>query len=699
MKRATRTASPPTTTEVSTDEKNQITRSPASPSNETSTPPKKKISRKQLINALNHINFQDRTLTVVFKHIKHPRTHAIAVQPLPCQDRRLTCSWAESVDIDRLMESYQFQRLFVPKGQQLLEVVPELKSISEKQVVFILPEMCFEISERKIHRYRCKGIAVYMFQNGALFYGELVDYGAFQFRIAIRKTAPQNYRWIDVATNVTIVFTKGRDTIYSGECRIVDQDHGQHLRHLILEPTTRQIRRFAAREFRSTRQNLSPSPDVVFQHPLFPKHITLKIFNISGSGFSVEEEEHLAVLLPGMIIPDAELCFSDGSSARCMVQVVYSKPHHEGPGGPVLRCGLAVLDMGVEDHIKLLALLHQASDANAYLCNKVDMEALWDFFFETGFIYPQKYEFIQSNKDQIKATYEKLYHQSPSIASHFIYQESGRILAHMAMIRFYETSWLIHHHAAIQSSQHRGGLMVLSQVGRFINDSHRLNSMRMDYVFCYYRPDNKFPNHVFGGTARHIKNPQRCSVDTFAYFHYKTDNGQDASLPNNWTLSPATPTDLLDLQTFYENRSGGLMLKGLHLGSDQVNIRELTNEFDRIGLKRDRHILALRRHDKLCALVVVNVADLGLNMSDLTNCVNFFVTYGIHLTHEVIQTTIASVSHYLKMREIPVLFYPRKAADQAGVDYEKSYCLWVLCTQNTDYYFRFVKRLLKFIKS
>jgi len=191
MKRATRTALPPTNTEVSRDEKNQITSSPATPPETVNSTPQKKISRKQLINALNHINFQDSTLTVVFQHTKHPRTLAIAVQPLPCHDQRLTCSWAESVVIDRLMESYQFQRLFVPKGQQLLEVVPELKSISEKQVVFILPEMCFEIGERKIHRHQCKDIAVYLFQNGALFYGELVDYGAFQFRIAIRKAPPQ----------------------------------------------------------------------------------------------------------------------------------------------------------------------------------------------------------------------------------------------------------------------------------------------------------------------------------------------------------------------------------------------------------------------------------------------------------------------------------------------------------------------------
>jgi hypothetical protein len=699
MKQAPRNATLAPTTEVCSNEKAYITDPTSPPSDSIDTAKHKTLGRRQLINKLNHINFLDRTITVVFKHNKYPRTLAIPAQPLPCHDSRLTCNWAEGVDIEQLMESYTFQAFFLPKDQQLIEVEPALKSISEKQVVFILPDACREISERRINRYQCVGVSVYMFQNGALFYGELIDYGAYQFRIAVRKTPPQTYRWIDPNSPVNIVFTKQQHTLYSGECRIVKQDQGVDLRHITLEPIHRQIRRFPPREFRSSRQKLSPSPDVVFTHPLFPKTINLKVYDISGSGFSVKEYDHLAVLLPGLIIPDLEICFSDGSTVRCMVQVVFTRPQGTDHDGDKLRCGLAILDMAVEDHIKLLALLHQASDANSYLCHKVDMDSLWDFFFDTGFIYPQKYEFIQANKDKIKATYEKLYQLNPSIAGHFIYQENGRILAHMAIVRFYEKSWLIHHHAAVRSAYNRGGLMVLNQVGRFINDSYRLNSMNMDYVFCYFRPENKFPSHVFGGTARNINNPQICSTDMFAYFHHTPTRGDSIEMPGAWQLAPASEEDLLDLKTDYDSRSGGLMLRGLHLLPDQVDASNSAQNYHRIGLKRDRHLYALRHREKLCAIVVVNVADLGLNMSDLTNSVKLFVVHGKHLTHEVVDMTIDAVSGHLELEDIPVLFYPREAADHAGIDYEKSYCLWVYDThRNIDHYYRFLKRLLKFIQ-
>lgn len=700
MKRAPDNALPPPTAEVSHAEKEQITGSAASASAAEDTTRSIKVSQKQLINKLNHINFSDHAITIVFQHVKYPRTLTLSAHPLPCNDQKLVCKWNERVDVEQLMETYQFVCFYLPKDQQLLEVKPELKTISETQIVFVLPPMCHEVSERKTYRHQCRDISIFMFQNSVMFCGELIDYGAMQFRIRVSKTAPQTFRWIDNHSPATIVFTKGRTTLYSGQCRIIKQDLGQEVRHIILEPINRQLRRYTPIEFRSSRLKLVPSPDIVFAHPLFNKNINLKVYDISGSGFSVEEEADLSVMLPGMVIPELKLSFSDGSIVRCMAQVVYSKPHRDSRTGPMLRCGLAILDTKVEDHIKLLAMLHQVDDSNAYLCNQVDMENLWDFFFETGFIYPQKYGFIQANKEKIKSTYEKLYRHSPGVASHFIYQESGRILAHMAMVRFYEKSWLIHHHAAIRSSYNRGGLMVLNQVGRFINDSHRLASMKMDYIFCYYRPENKFPSQVFGGTARSIKNSQICSLDNLAYLHYTTQGDQKTELPSTWQLVPVDTDDLLDVQTYYDNHSGGLMLRGMHLHPEQMDDAQLVADYGRIGLKRDRRILALRHRDSLCALVVVDAADLGLNMSDLTSSVKIIVTNGKLLTYEVMKAALDTVSQYLELQEIPVLVYPQKAAEQVGIDYEKTYCMWVYdLHRNSDHYYKFLKRLLKFVKS
>lgn len=659
--------------------------------------PEKQISRRQLINKLNSLNFQDRALSVVFQHREYPRTLTLQAYPLPCQGARLVCRWDKEIDFDVLAESYRFQCLHVSKGQQLIKVQAQVNAINERQIILTLPETCIEISTRKIHRHQCRQVAAYLFQNGATYYGSLLDYGAAQFRVSVTTTPPQTFGWIEVDLPVTIVFTKNNRTLYSGECRIVRHDGGVDTRHFTLEPMQRQMRRFQCREFRSTRHQLTPPPDVSFEHPLFGKTIDLKVHDISGSGFSVEEDASSTVLLPGLIIPDMNLIFSDGSTLHCIAQVVYCLAQN-GARHPVVLSGLTILDMAVEDHIRLLGLMHQATDAHAYVCKKVDMEALWDFFFETGFIYPEKYEFIQANKEKIKATYEKLYNQNPSVASHFIYQKDGRILAHTATVRFYESSWMQHHHAAIRSAGNRGGLIVLNQSGRFINESHRLYSMHMDYVFCYFRPDNKFPYHVFGGAARNIRDPKICSLDPFAYFHYRKQPGAHTALPSRWQLTPVKEEDLKDLQTFYENHSGGLMLQTLHLSPERFDCSGVVETYHRIGLKRERHLLALRYRDKLSAIIMANVTDLGLNMSELTNSISILVINGRYLTQDIIQAIVDELSHHYESSEIPILLYPLQTAEQIGIDMEKNYTLWAYDTRNLDPYFRFLKRLLKYIQ-
>ncbi len=684
-------------TEVSREEKSQVAQLETYDALLDIPLPEKEIGRRQLINKLNSLNFRDQTVRVIFEHRDYARTLALKAYPLPCKSARLVCQWAEAFDHDQLIESYRFQCLHVPKDQQLLKVQPEVNAIDEHQIILTLPETCVEISTRIIHRHQCAEVSAYLFQNGATYFGSLMDYGAAQFRVNVGTTPPQTFRWIEADLPVTIVFTKGDRTLYSGECRIVRHDRGIQTRQFILEPTQHQMRRFQNREFRSFRHQLSPPPDVSFQHPLFGKRIFLKVYDISGSGLSVEEDASSTVLLPGLILPEVDLVFSDGTTLRCMAQVVYCKPQNDAPK-PVVRCGLTILDMTVEDHIRLLGWMHQTTDTHAYVCKKVDMDALWDFFFETGFIYPEKYEFIQANKKKIKATYEKLYNENPSVASHFIYQRDGHILAHIAAVRFYESSWMLQHHAAVRVANNRGGLIVLNQIGRFINESHRLYSMNMDYVFCYYRPDNKFPAHVFGGAARNIRDPKICSQDQFAYFHHCKHPEESNTIPNHWQLTEVRKDDLRDLETFYEEHSGGLMLQNLHLSPDRFKCNGVTATYHRIGLKRERHLIALRYRDKLSAIIMANVADLGLNMSELTNAITIIVINKRQLTPGIVESVVEEVSHYYENTEVPVLIYPQQTAQQMGIHSEKQYALWVYDTRNLDPYFRFLKRLLKYIQ-
>jgi hypothetical protein len=545
-----------------------------------------------------------------------------------------------------------------------------------------------------MRRHSCKGVKVQLIQNSASFYGVLVDFSTASFRVEITANPPQTFQWIDPDIPVDLIFSDEKEILYSGECRILKQTSGYKKRSYVLEPARYQIQRFKPKEFRSIRQKLVPSPSIIFKHPLTEKMANLKVVDLSGSGFSVEEDRCNAVLLPGMIIPELELNFASNFSVKCKAQVVYRQIMGEEKNNNWVKCGMAILDMGIEDHGRLSALLHHAKDDRLYFCNRVDMDALWNFFFDSGFIYPKKYVFLEANKEKIKAVYKKLYTQDQKIARHFIYQDKDRILGHLAMIRFYENTWLIHHHAADRSSSLKAGIAVLDQIGRFINDSHNFYSIRMNYAFCYFRPENRFPNRVFGGVFKSISDPKGCSLDTFAYFHFRKTSNDESGLDRSWDLMEAETEDLFELQNFYEFSSGGIMLDAMELNEGDA-IDELSMKYQQLGLKREKHIFSLKRDNKLKAVAIINISDVGLNLADLTCNIKVIVVDSSELTKDILYLALSLLSKKFEQNEIPVLVYPVNYVEKNSIPYEKLYHLWALNMQYTDHYFKYLDELIK----
>jgi hypothetical protein len=443
------------------------------------------------------------------------------------------------------------------------------------------------------------------------------------------------------------------------------------------------------------RHEIVPTPTIVFQHPLTGRVVSLKALDLSGSGLAVEESARNAVLMPGLMLPRLDLCLTRNLKLPCRAQVVYRQVLDPESEDPRIKYGLALLDMDVANHVQLVGLLHQADDRRSYICNQVDMDDLWSFFFETGFIYPQKYGFLQKNREQIKQTYEKLYTHSPSIARHFTYQDHGKILGHMAMVRFFDNTWLIHHHAARSNYTHLAGLNVLDQIGRFITDSCRFSFMHMEYVICFYRPENRFPKSIFGGVCRSIDDPRKCSEAVFAYFHLLCDRNDAKGRLGEYCLSPADDDDLRELSSFCQHDSGGLMTSALDLEPGDIDHGNLSEEFGKLGMKRERHLYALKRNDRLEAVAMVNLSDIGLNLSDLTNCITLFVLDQQGLTSEIIHNALSILMKSFGQEQIPILIYPEAAAKSLKIPVEKRYVMWSLMPHYSDGFHRYTNSILR----
>ncbi|MGD9076221.1 MAG: PilZ domain-containing protein [Desulfobacteraceae bacterium] len=648
------------------------------------------VSQEDLINTVNRIHFKEGSILVHLEHPKWEESILLHAYPQACFSRNLTCHWPEMNPLNPELLRYQFLHLIIANGKSIILVPGELRSMDEHSLCVQLPRTSYAVGRRQARRYACKEVTGELTQNGFRATGELLDFSPAGLRMRVRPDSQSSFHWLNSDELVSILLRRGSQILFSGTCSFIREQGNFHEREFVLAPTEKMIKRFKTKQIRNPRLRLLPSPTVSFEHPFLRKRFQLEIRDISTSGFSVYEKSDEGVLIPGMIFPGLSINFASELKMNCTVQVIH---RHEKETDQI-HFGLAILDMDINAYSLLTHMLIKALDPHAHLSDAVDMDALWEFFFESGFIYPTKYRLIQSHREGFRETYRKLYQENPEIAKHFTYQEKGRIYGHISMVRAYQRSWMIHHYAARSMERRRTGFMVLKQMMHYLNDMCRLPSAKMDYVMCYFRPENKFPNLVFGGFVRALNSKRGCSTDLFAYLPY-TSLSLGTELPKGWSLEECSERDLWELKRFYMHYSGGLLLDALGLDQEDSREEPLEVVYREAGFHRKLKAYSLRQQGELGAVLIVNQSDLGLNFSELLNGIKILVTNPEALPWNVLSTAVAKLTAGYDTEKVPILFYPFEYVQAEDIPYEKRYQLWTLNVRYGQEYMEFMQRKFK----
>jgi hypothetical protein len=257
------------------------------------------------------------------------------------------------------------------------------------------------------------------------------------------------------------------------------------------------------------------------------------------------------------------------------------------------------------------------------------------------------------------------------------YQKNGRIYGHVSMLRSYERTWMVHHLAAIKVNNKGTGLQILKQIVRYFDGLYRLPSFGMDYLMFYFRPENKFPDHFFGGFARYLNNPRACSLDRFSCVFYPT-SGAHQPLPKGWSLEPFISTDSVELDRFYMNASGGLLLEVLRLDKEQEDTESLSQLYARHGFKRSYQSFSLKEKGMLKAVLIVNKSDPGISLSDFLNGIKILVNDSSGLPWEQLSAAISQLAGSFTIDKIPLFVYPSSYLETKGFPSIKQYNLWIL---------------------
>ncbi len=648
------------------------------------------INQEGLSNMLNYAHFSGKHVLVHLGHSKFKENILLPAHPDPFIGRELICRWANEQPQGLNLRNYEVFHIIIDDGRSMILAPIQLHEMNGNGLKVRLPETSFAVGLRQTRRYPCRDVKVELFQNGFFAKGELLDFSPVGFRIRVSSKPSYSFHWFNSDELVNIHLRQGEQIFFSGTCRCVRQQGDFLDREIVLAPLIEKINRFKKGRIRNLRQQLTPQPTIVFVHPFLKKKVQMEVYNISTSGFSVCERADEGVLMQGMIIPELTIAFASANEMKCIAQVIHRSEENKNS----IRCGFVILDMDISSYSRLTHILSKALDGYAYISDEVDMDALWEFFFDSSFIYPMKYRLIQPHKERLKETYRRVYQERPEIARHLTYQRNGRIYGHISMVRAYERTWMIHHYAAKAIDSKRAGFILLKRLMHYLNEMCCLPSANMDYIMCYFRPQNKFPDRIFGSFARALNNPQGCSMDLFKYVPYSSLS-LSTKLPKGWSLKQSSAQDLWEMNRFYSHYSNGLFLDALGLGQEDSRGESLEEVYSKLGFLRRLKVYSLSYRGRLNAVLIVDQSDMGFNLSELLNSIKILVINPEGLPWNILSNAIGQLTSAYHMERVPILFYPFHYAEASNVPYQKQYQLWILNVRFGDDYLHYMQRKFK----
>jgi hypothetical protein len=643
-------------------------------------------NQKKLVNKLNHLNFTDGYISIIFINDITGVRIIIKAYPQPCIKDELICLLDPQTNPDDL-EEWNPAYLMIEDGYTTILAATEIISKVNNQIKISIPEKCYSITKRRTKRYRCVDITCKVIQGDFNAPGSLIDFTP--TGLGIKFNENQSMKGFDENKAALINLSQSGVKLFSGLCKCIRNDMDFPDSRMVFAPLSNQMPLFPKREMRNPRQHITPSLSISFKHPFFNGTVERDIFDISTAGFSIRDKIEEETLLPGMIISNVIIVYAGILKIDCTTQIVYRQEDQENN---TVQCGLAIMDMDIHSYTKLNHILGTYLDSNARVSNDVNMDELWEFFFDTGFIYGEKYEYLQAYREAFKETYRKIYQDNPDIARHFVYEKNGKIYGHIALIHAYEPSWIIHHFAARRMGNRLPGPAVLKQIIQYLSAYVRFTSAKMDHVMTYYQPENKIIDRIFGRFVRHLNDSKKSSLDIFSYLHVE-NKIEGKKLPTNLELRESAISDLVKLREFYENTSGGLLLSALGL---EIPADSLKKAYSKAGFKRDCCTYCLFFDGQQIAFFIVNQSDMGINLSDLLNGIKVIVLEPDKLPWEVLSAAVNILAGVFAAEKIPLLIFPNSYLSTQNKLEEKQYALWILQVRyGSDDYFIYMNNLMK----
>ena len=131
----------------------------------------------------------------------------------------------------------------------------------------------------------------------------------------------------------------------------------------------------------------------------------------------------------------------------------------------------------------------------------------------------------------------------------------------------------------------------------------------------------------------------------------------------------------------------------LRLGHKNSSDESIEAIYGRLDFVRKCKAFSLNHEGHLKAVLIVNQSSLGLNLSELLNCIKILVTDSESLPWEVLSAAINQLAGVYETERVPILINPSDYLETKNVPFEtKKYMLWIHDARFISQFIEFAQR-------
>lgn len=350
-----------------------------------------------------------------------------------------------------------------------------------------------------------------------------------------------------------------------------------------------------------------------FEHPTFGYVVECPIVDVSNDGIGLEIDGD-ELLCPGIRLPDVAI-IQHGRELLSIAVEVKQVRVQRGTAGLALRADEPLRTRAWSRLVR--ELLHERTRSWDY-----NAEELWELYEDAGYLNLSGKN--PADFAELKAAFADATHRlslAPEVGYHVLWPSERGVDAAVTNVLVYSRA-----HLGYQMAK-RPGKTVGGAVGKeMLRDIHwhtleeALASSQSDWWIGYVQASTRFSNLLFVEFQARFRDAARECVIPFR--PYQVDCTDVAAALDADAF--ATPDEIETLCMHIRATRPMPYWKSQDLTPEHMSLRDLKATWDRVGLQRERAVLAIREGGELKAAIVADLGHPGLHVYGLLDITRFY---------------------------------------------------------------------------